>query len=50
MSEAPKEAPAAKKFISYNPEYKTEEQKKEEVCCLVMQVYIIALDYCDSVF
>lgn len=31
VSDAPKEAPAAKKFASYNPEYKSDEQKKEEV-------------------
>lgn len=31
VSDAPKEAPAAKKFTSYNPEYKSDEQKKEEV-------------------
>ena len=32
VSEAPKEAPAAKKFASYNPNIKTDEEKKEEVC------------------
>ena len=31
MSDAPKEAPAAKKFTSYNSEYKSDQQKKEEV-------------------
>ena len=32
MSEAPKLAPAPKKFQSYNPNFKTDEEKKEEVC------------------
>lgn len=31
VSEAPRAAPAAKKFPSYNPQYKTDEEKKEEV-------------------
>ena len=31
VSEAPKVAPVAKKFPSYNPHFKTEEEKKEEV-------------------
>ncbi len=31
MSEAPKEPTAAKKFASYDPKYKTDQQKKEEV-------------------
>jgi len=32
VSEAPKEPAAAKKFASYNPKFKTDHQKKEEVC------------------
>ena len=32
MSEAPKLAPAPKKFHSYNPNFKTDEEKKEKVC------------------
>ena len=32
VSEAPKLAPAPKKFQSYNPNFKTDEEKKEEVC------------------
>ena len=31
VSEAPKAAVAAKKFPSYNPDIKSDEQKKEEV-------------------
>lgn len=31
VSEAPKVAPVAKKFPSYNPHFKTDEEKKEEV-------------------
>ena len=31
VSEAPKAASTAKKFPSYNPDIKTDEQKKEEV-------------------
>ena len=31
VSEAPKEAPAAKKYASINPQFKTDLQKKEEV-------------------
>ena len=31
VSEAPKEAPAVHKFASYNPDIKTDDQKKEEV-------------------
>ena len=31
VSEAPKEPAAAKKFVSYDPKYKTDQQKKEEV-------------------
>ena len=31
MSEAPKAAVAPKKFPSYNPDIKSDEQKKEEV-------------------
>lgn len=31
LSEAPKAAPAAKKFPSYDPNYKTDEEKKEEL-------------------
>ena len=36
MSEAPKEAPAAKKY-TYNPEFKTDEEKKEEVRLLLLK-------------
>ena len=32
VSEAPKATVAAKKFPSYNPDVKTDLQKKEEVC------------------
>ena len=32
VSEAPKEPAAAKKFVSYNPKYKTDQEKKDEVC------------------
>lgn len=38
VSEAPKEAPAAKKFASYNPNYKTDEEKKEEVSYLLFRL------------
>ena len=31
VSEAPKETVVAKKFPSYNPDIKTDQQKKEEV-------------------
>lgn len=31
VSDAPKEAPAAKKFTSYSSDYKSDHQKKEEV-------------------
>ena len=31
VSEAPKVVPVAKKFPSYNPQFKTDEEKKEEV-------------------
>ena len=34
VSDAPKEAPAAKKFTSFNPDYKSDQQKKEEVMML----------------
>ena len=32
VSEAPVAAPPPKKYQSYNPNYKTDEEKKEEVC------------------
>ena len=34
VSEAPKVAAAPKKYQSYNPNFKTDEDKKEEVCAL----------------
>ena len=37
MSEAPVEAPKARKYDSYNPEtYKTDDEKKEEVSLLTI--------------
>lgn len=33
VSEAPKPTVAAKKFPSYNPDVKSDQQKKEEVRC-----------------
>ena len=41
VSSAPKEAPAAKKFASYKPEFKTDEQKKEEVCMYICKPELI---------
>ena len=39
VSEAPKVAPVAKKFPSYNPHFKTDEEKKEEVTGYSMFLY-----------
>jgi len=42
VSEAPKEAPKQKKYESYNPEtYKTDEEKKEEVCCVTIRLQVV---------
>jgi len=38
VSEAPKVAPVAKKFPSYNPHFKTDEEKKEEVYNWILNV------------
>ena len=32
VSEAPRVTQAPKKYQSYNPDFKTDEEKKEEVC------------------
>ena len=40
VSEAPKAAPAPKKYQSYNPDFKTDEEKKEEVSPLYLYSYI----------
>lgn len=47
VSEAPKEAPAAKKFTSFDPQFKTDLQKKEEVITVTfVSIGRHRFDYC----
>ena len=45
VSEAPKVAVATKKFPSYNPDVKSDEQKKEEVGCCQASYYYTEYDF-----
>ena len=44
VSEAPKAAPAPKKYQSYNPDFKTDEEKKEEVRPLYTVVFYAGME------
>lgn len=50
VSEAPRAAPAAKKFPSYNPQYKTDEEKKEEVRDVIESLQFLSRPCNSSMF